>query len=129
PANVMRLVEVVRGAKTSREMLASAMKLTRRLKKVAVVSRVCDGFIGNRMIDYYLRQAEYLLDEGATPQQVDKALTEWGMAMGPFAMSDLVGLDIVFHMRVNRRAALPQFPYSKIADRLYEEKRLGQKTG
>jgi 3-hydroxyacyl-CoA dehydrogenase len=129
PANVMRLVEVVRGRQTSKEMLASVMKLARALKKVAVVSGVCDGFIGNRMLDYYLRQAEYLLDEGATPQAVDKALQDWGLAMGPFAMCDLVGNDIVFHMRKRRRAELPQNPYSRIPDRLFEQGRLGQKSG
>ena len=129
PANVMRLVEVVRGARTSKEMLASVMKLTRTLKKVGVVSKVCDGFIGNRMLDYYLRQAEYLLEEGTTPQAVDKALQSWGLAMGPFAMCDLVGNDIVFHMRRRRRAELPQLPYSKVADRMTELGRLGQKTG
>jgi 3-hydroxyacyl-CoA dehydrogenase len=129
PANVMRLLEVVRGAKTSADTLASTMKLAKKLKKVAVVSGVCDGFIGNRMMDFYLRQAEYLLDEGALPQQVDKALTHWGMAMGPFAMCDVVGNDIVYHIRARRRAAAPELPYSRIGDRLFELKRLGQKTG
>ena len=129
PANVMRLLEVVCAAKTSADTLASTMKLARKLKKVAVVSGVCDGFIGNRMMDFYLRQAEYLLDEGALPQQVDKALTAWGMAMGPFAMCDVVGNDIVYHIRARRRAAMPELPYSRVGDRLFELKRLGQKTG
>ena len=129
PANVMRLLEVVRGAKTSADTLASTMKLAKKLKKVAVVSGVCDGFIGNRMMDFYLRQAEYLLDEGALPWQVDKALTSWGMAMGPFAMCDVVGNDIVFHIRARRRAETPELAYSRVADQLFELKRLGQKTG
>ncbi|MSQ52332.1 MAG: 3-hydroxyacyl-CoA dehydrogenase [Betaproteobacteria bacterium] len=129
PANVMRLLEVIRGAKSSPETLASVMKLARKLGKVAVVSGVCDGFIGNRMMDFYLRQAEYLLDEGAAPEQVDRALTDWGMAMGPFAMCDMSGNDIIFHIRTRRRAAMSGLPYSCIGDRLFELKRFGQKTG
>jgi 3-hydroxyacyl-CoA dehydrogenase len=129
PANVMRLLEVVRGRRTSATVLATTMKLARAMKKLAVVSGVCDGFIGNRMIDYYLRQAEYLLDEGATPPQVDRALQEFGMAMGPFALCDLVGIDIVQHMRRRRRAERPDLPYSPIADLLFAAGRLGQKTG
>jgi 3-hydroxyacyl-CoA dehydrogenase len=129
PANVMRLLEVIRGAKSSPDTLASTMKLAKKLKKVAVVSGVCDGFIGNRMMDFYLRQAEYLLDEGAQPAQVDRALTEWGMAMGPFAMCDMSGNDIISHIRTRRRAAMPGLPYSRIGDRLFELKRFGQKTG
>jgi len=129
PANVMRLLEVIRGTKTSADTLASTMKLAKKLKKVAVISGVCDGFIGNRMMDFYLRQAEYLLDEGALPQQVDKALTDWGMAMGPFAMCDMSGNDIIYHIRERRRAAMPGRPYSRIGDRLFELKRFGQKTG
>jgi len=128
PANVMRLLEVVRGAKTSDQVLASIMKLARSLKKVTVVSKVCDGFIGNRMMDYYLRQAEYLLEEGAKPEQVDRALEDFGMAMGPFTLSDLVGNDIVYHMRARRRATQPELPYSRIGERLFESGRLGQKT-
>jgi 3-hydroxyacyl-CoA dehydrogenase len=129
PANVMRLLEVIRGAKSSADTLASTMKLAKKLKKVAVVSGVCDGFIGNRMMDFYLRQAEYLLDEGAQPAQVDRALTDWGMAMGPFAMCDMSGNDIITHIRTRRRAAMPELPYSRIGDRLFELKRFGQKTG
>lgn len=129
PANVMRLLEVIRGAKSSPDTLASTMKLAKKLKKVAVISGVCDGFIGNRMMDFYLRQAEYLLDEGAQPAQVDRALTDWGMAMGPFAMCDMSGNDIIHHIRARRRAAMPQLPYSRIGDRLFEQKRFGQKTG
>jgi 3-hydroxyacyl-CoA dehydrogenase len=129
PANVMRLLEVVRGKKTSDTVLASTLKLARALKKLPVVSGVCDGFIGNRMVDFYLRQAEYLLDEGATPEQIDRALVEFGMAMGPCALSDLVGIDIVQHMRKRRRTEHPVPPYSRIADLMFENGRLGQKTG
>ncbi len=129
PANVMRLLEVVRGAKTSGTVLASILKLAKALKKVAVVSRVCDGFIGNRLMDFYLRQAEYLLEEGATPEQVDRALQDWGMAMGPFTLSDLVGLDIVQNMRARRRAERPDLAYSRITERLAQSGRLGRKSG
>jgi 3-hydroxyacyl-CoA dehydrogenase len=129
PANVMRLLEVVRGAKTSKETLATVMKLARTLGKIGVVSGVCDGFIGNRMLERYFQQAYFLLDEGALPRQVDKALEDWGMAMGPFAMSDMAGNDIGWHVRKRRAAEHPEFAYSKIPDRLCELGRFGQKTG
>jgi len=129
PANVMRLLEVVRGAKTSKEVLASTMKLAKTLGKVGVVSGVCDGFIGNRMLERYLQQAGFLLDEGALPQAVDKALEDWGMAMGPFAMSDMAGNDIGWHIRKRRYLEHPEFAYSKIPDRICELGRFGQKTG
>jgi 3-hydroxyacyl-CoA dehydrogenase len=90
---------------------------------------VCDGFIGNRMIERYLQQAGFLLDEGALPQAVDKALENWGMAMGPFAMSDLAGNDIGWHIRKRRYLEHPEFVYSKIPDRICELGRFGQKTG
>jgi 3-hydroxyacyl-CoA dehydrogenase len=128
PANVMRLLEIVRGAKTSNETLASVMKLAKTLGKTGVVSGVCDGFIGNRMVERYLQQAFFLLDEGAQPQQVDRALQDWGMAMGPFAMSDLAGNDIGWHIRKRRALQSPDFAYSKIPDRLCELGRFGQKT-
>ena len=129
PANVMRLLEVVRGAKTSRETLATVMKLAKALGKTAVVSGVCDGFIGNRMLERYFQQAYFLLDEGALPQQVDKALQDWGMAMGPFAMSDMAGNDVGWYVRKRRAAEHPEFAYSKIPDRICELGRFGQKTG
>ena len=129
PANVMRLLEVVRGAKTSKETLATAMKLGRALGKTAVVSGVCDGFIGNRMLERYLQQATFLLDEGASPQQVDKALTDFGLAMGPFAMGDLAGNDVGWYVRKRRMKERPEFVYSKIPDRICELGRFGQKTG
>ena len=107
PANVMRLLEVVRGERTSDEVLATAMAIGKQLKKVSVVVGVCDGFVGNRMVFQYGREAEFLLEEGATPQQVDAALRNFGMAMGPFAMRDLSGLDIGQAIRKRQRATLP----------------------
>jgi 3-hydroxyacyl-CoA dehydrogenase len=129
PANVMRLLEVVRGAKTSNEVLATVMKLAKALGKIGVVSGVCDGFIGNRMVERYLQQAFFMLDEGASPEGVDKALQDWGMAMGPFAMSDLAGNDIGWHIRQRRALEHPEFAYSKIPDLICELGRFGQKTG
>jgi 3-hydroxyacyl-CoA dehydrogenase len=129
PANVMRLLEVVRGAKTGKDVLATVMQMARKLGKVAVVSGVCDGFIGNRMVEQYLRQAMFLLDEGASPAQVDRALEQFGMAMGPFRMSDLAGNDIGWAIRKRRYVEKPDLAYSRIADRLCERGRYGQKTG
>jgi 3-hydroxyacyl-CoA dehydrogenase len=129
PANVMRLLEVVRGRETARDVLATVMQWGRRIGKVAVVSGVCDGFIGNRMLEHYLRQALFLVDEGAAPQQIDAALTRFGFAMGPFAVSDLSGLDIGYAIRQRRYRERPDVRYSGIADRLVEMGRLGQKTG
>jgi 3-hydroxyacyl-CoA dehydrogenase len=128
PANVMQLVEVVRGAATTDDVLATVMKLVRTMGKVAVVARVCDGFIGNRMIEQYMRQAQFLLDEGALPEQVDRALQDWGMAMGPFRMSDLAGNDIAREVRARRAVERPDMRYSKIGDKLCERGWLGQKT-
>ena len=129
PANVMRLLEVVRGEKTDKGVLATTMKLGKALKKVPVVSGVCDGFIGNRMLEKYGQQSLFLLDEGASPQQVDAALTKWGMAMGPFTMYDMAGNDIGWDIRKRRYQERPDFVYSKVADRICELGRFGQKTG
>jgi 3-hydroxyacyl-CoA dehydrogenase len=129
PANVMRLLEVVRGEKTGKDVLATVMGVAKRIKKTAVVSGVCDGFIGNRMIEQYLRQALFLLEEGATPRQVDRSMEKWGMAMGPFRMSDLAGNDIGWAIRKRRYREQPDLKYSRIADRLCEQGRFGQKTG
>ena len=93
------------------------------------MSRVCDGFIGNRMIEHYLRQAMFLVDEGASPAQVDAALERFGMAMGPFRMGDLTGLDVGWRIRQRRYVERPHMRYSRIADRLCEQGRFGQKTG
>jgi 3-hydroxyacyl-CoA dehydrogenase len=129
PANVMRLLEVVRGEKTAKDVLATTMKLGKKLRKVAVVSGVCDGFIGNRMLEKYGQQSLFLIDEGATPQQVDAAMTKWGMAMGPFTMYDMAGNDIGWEIRKRRAKERPDMVYSKIADRICEQGRFGQKTG
>jgi 3-hydroxyacyl-CoA dehydrogenase len=129
PANVMKLLEVVRGAGTANDVLMTVMRLAKNIGKTAVVSGVCDGFIGNRMLEQYLRQAMFLLDEGASPQQVDRALEAFGMAMGPFRMSDLTGNDVGWRIRKRRYVEKPQLAYSRIADRLCEIGRFGQKTG
>jgi 3-hydroxyacyl-CoA dehydrogenase len=129
PANVMRLLEVVRGKRTAKDVLATTMKLGKRLKKVPVVSGVCDGFIGNRMLEKYGQQSLFLLDEGASPQQVDRALQNFGMAMGPFTMYDMAGNDIGWEIRKRRYQERPDFVYSRLADRVCELGRFGQKTG
>jgi 3-hydroxyacyl-CoA dehydrogenase len=128
PANVMKLLEVVRGTATSYEVLATVMAVAKQIKKTAVISGVCDGFIGNRMIDPYARQAGYLLDEGCTPQQVDKAVEKFGFMMGPFRMWDLAGNDIARAIRQRRAIERPDIRYSKTADLLCDTGRLGQKT-
>jgi 3-hydroxyacyl-CoA dehydrogenase len=129
PANVMRLLEVVRGEKTAKDVLATTMKLGKTLRKVAVVSGVCDGFIGNRMLEKYVQQSLFLLEEGATPAQVDSALQRWGMAMGPFAMYDMAGNDIGWEIRKRRAQERPGMVYSKFADRICEKGWFGQKAG
>jgi 3-hydroxyacyl-CoA dehydrogenase len=129
PANVMKLLEVVRGEKTAKDVLATVMQLAKKIKKTAVVSGVCDGFIGNRMIEQYGRQGGFLLDEGATPEQVDKAIEKFGFAMGPFRMGDLAGNDIGYAIRKRRYVEKPNMRYSKTADLLVEKGRFGQKTG
>ena len=129
PANVMRLLEVVRGAKTGKDVLATTMKLGKKLKKVPIVSGVCDGFIGNRMLEKYMQQAGFLLDEGASPMQVDAALQKWGLAMGPFTMSDMAGNDVGWDVRKRRYYEKPDMVYSKFADKVCELGRYGQKTG
>jgi 3-hydroxyacyl-CoA dehydrogenase len=129
PANVMKLLEVVRGAKTAEDVLATVMALGKKIKKTSVVSGVCDGFIGNRMIEQYSRQAGFLLDEGATPAQVDRAIEKFGFAMGPFRMGDLAGNDIGWAIRKRRSQERPDMKYSRTADKLCELGRFGQKTG
>ena len=129
PANVMRLLEVVRGARTAKDVMATAMAMAKRIRKTAVVSGVCDGFIGNRMIEQYSRQAGFLLDEGALPQQVDRAAEAFGFAMGPFRMGDLAGNDIGWAIRKRRYIEKPGMVYAKNADLLCEMGRHGQKTG
>ena len=129
PANVMRLLEIVRGQATSAEVLMSAVALAKKLNKVGVVAGVCEGFIGNRMLRPYMRQAELLLLEGCLPQQLDGALERWGWAMGPCRMGDLAGNDVAGFIRKRQYAAEPGTPHSQIADRLVELERFGQKSG
>jgi 3-hydroxyacyl-CoA dehydrogenase len=129
PANVMRLLEVVRAEKTAKDVLATTMRLGKTLKKLPVVSGVCDGFIGNRMLEKYVQQSLFLLEEGATPADVDGALQRWGMAMGPFTMYDMAGNDIGWEIRKRRARERPDMVYSKFADRICEKGWFGQKTG
>jgi 3-hydroxyacyl-CoA dehydrogenase len=129
PANVMKLLEIVRGKATGKDVLATTLALSKKLKKTGVVSGVCDGFIGNRMIEQYVRQAGFLLEEGCLPEQVDKAIEKFGFAMGPFRMGDLAGNDIGWYIRKRRYVESPDIAYSKTADLLCEMGRFGQKTG
>ena len=129
PANVMKLLEVVRGEQTAKDVLATIMAVAKKIKKVAVISGVCDGFIGNRMIEQYGRQGGFLLEEGCTPQQVDRAIEKFGFAMGPFRMGDLAGNDIGWAIRKRRYVEKPNLRYSKTADLLCEMGRFGQKVG
>ncbi len=130
PANIMKLLEVVRGDRTADDVLATCMALAKRIRKVPVMARVCYGFIGNRMLNPYFREAQLCVLEGATPAQVDTALEWWGMAMGPLRVADLAGLDVGY----KAREALPEKergdPRSyRVADVLVEMGRLGQKSG
>jgi len=129
PANVMKLLEVVRGAKTAADVLATAMAVAKKIRKTAVVSGVCDGFIGNRMINRYFAEAMQMLDEGASPERIDKAIEKFGFPMGPFRMSDLAGNDIGWHIRKRQYAEGTMKKPQLIADRLCELGRFGQKTG
>jgi len=129
PANIMKLLEVVRGEKTAKDVLATVMKLAKTIRKTAVVSGVCDGFIGNRMINEYSREALTMLEEGASVRQIDKAIEEFGFAMGPLRMADLAGGDIGWAIRKRLYAENSDMKKSLIADRLCELGRFGQKTG
>ena len=135
PANVMRLLEVVRGARTAPDVLATVMKLAKRIGKVAAVSGVCYGFIGNRMAEPYMREAEFLLMEGATPAAIDGAVEDWhrwGMAMGPCRMLDMAGIDVGAKtvIELGKAGGLPPDPsYRAVARHLFELGRHGQKTG
>jgi len=130
PANIMKLVEVVRPATVSASVLSSCLDVVKRMGKTGVIVGVCDGFVGNRMLYAYRRQADFLLEEGALPAQIDRAIREFGMAMGPFQVSDVAGLDISWRIRKRQAATRPKDQrYSPIADRLCEIGRFGQKTG
>jgi 3-hydroxyacyl-CoA dehydrogenase len=130
PANVMRLLEIVRGKATNKEVIATSMSLARRLKKVGVLVGNCYGFVGNRMLHQYGREAQFLVEEGAKPQEVDGALYKFGMAMGPLAVGDLAGLDVGWRIRKEHaHLRVPGQRYPMIADALCEMGRYGQKTG
>jgi 3-hydroxyacyl-CoA dehydrogenase len=129
PANVMRLLEVVRSKHTAKDVMATVMQVAKKIKKVAVVSGVCDGFIGNRMFEQYVRQGFNLVEEGATVQQVDKAAEAFGWAMGPFRVGDLAGNDIGYAIRKRRRIEQPDVTYSPVPDAICELGRFGQKVG
>jgi len=130
PAHIMKLLEVVRGDKTADDVLATCMKLAKRIRKVPVVSGVCYGFIGNRMLQPYGAQSQLLLLEGATPEQVDGAMEAWGMAMGPLRVFDLAGLDVGYKAREALSDAEKGDPATyRVPDLLVEAGRLGQKSG
>jgi 3-hydroxyacyl-CoA dehydrogenase len=130
PAHIMRLLEIVRGAATGADVLATCLQLAKSLRKVAVVSGNAFGFIGNRIYAAYRRQCEFMIEEGASPQEVDAALEALGFAMGPFAVADMSGLDIAWRMRQSTAATRdPQARYVHIPDLLCEAGRLGQKAG
>ncbi|MGC1458100.1 MAG: 3-hydroxyacyl-CoA dehydrogenase NAD-binding domain-containing protein [Steroidobacteraceae bacterium] len=129
PAHVMKLLEIVEGKSTSKDAIATALALARRIGKTPVVSGVCEGFIGNRMLQPYLTEAGLLLDEGALPEQVDQAIERWGMAMGPFRVCDLAGNDLGGKIREQRLQKYPELVYSRTASALEAAGRFGQKVG
>jgi 3-hydroxyacyl-CoA dehydrogenase len=130
PANVMRLMEIVRGQATRAEIIATALALAKKLKKVGVVVGNCHGFVGNRMFLPYMREAQFLVEEGATPEQVDRVLYNWGMAMGIFAVDDMAGIDVGWRVRQEyKQHEKPGVRSPLVLDKLYEMGRLGQKTG
>lgn len=130
PANVMRLVEIVRGKATRKEVVATALALAKKLNKVGVVVGNCHGFVGNRMMLPYMREAQFLVEEGATPDQVDRALVNFGMAMGIFAVDDMGGIDVQWHvLRESKHLHIPGVRRPLVLDKLFHMGRLGQKTG
>ncbi len=130
PANVMRLVEIVRGKATKKEVVATALALAKKMSKVGVVVGNCWGFVGNRMMLPYMREAQFLVEEGATPEQVDRALTNFGMAMGIFAVDDMGGIDVQWRVREERKhLEKPGLRVPLVLEKLFHSGRLGQKTG
>ena len=132
PANVMKLLEIVRGRDTSKEVIATSLKLGKRLNKVGVVVGNCFGFVANRMLAYYMREAYLLLEEGASVSQIDKALTDFGYPVGPFGMQDIAGIDVGWRIRQYLKSVgktRAEGPQSAVPDRMYEMGRYGQKTG
>jgi 3-hydroxyacyl-CoA dehydrogenase len=130
PAHVMRLLEIVRGERTGSEVVGTALALARQLRKVGVVVGNCRGFVGNRMMLPYMREAQLLVEEGATPAQVDQALLDFGMAMGIFAVDDMGGIDLAWRVRQEyKHLEKPGERIPLVLDKLYQMGRLGQKTG
>ncbi|MBS0243011.1 MAG: enoyl-CoA hydratase/isomerase family protein, partial [Proteobacteria bacterium] len=129
PANIMRLLEIVRGHATSKETLASAMAVAKRINKVGVIAGVCFGFIGNRMVEAYLEEVQAMLLEGATPAEIDGAMEAWGLAMGPNAMMDLAGVDVGWRIRQEHKISDERRRLYRVTDKLAEMGRHGQKTG
>jgi 3-hydroxyacyl-CoA dehydrogenase len=132
PANVMKLLEIVRGRETSREVIATSLKLAKQLSKVGVVVGNCFGFVANRILAYYMRESYLLLEEGASVAQIDEALIDFGLPVGPFGMQDIAGIDVGWRIRQHLKASgqtRADGPQSAIPDRLYEMGRYGQKTG
>src|SRR6185436_11593001 len=132
PANVMKLLEIVRGRETSRETMATSLKLAKRLGKVGVVVGNCFGFVANRLLAYYLREAHLLLEEGASVPQIDRALIDFGLPVGPFGMQDIAGIDVLARIRryeTSTGKAGAEGPKSAVPDQLFAMGRYGQKTG
>ncbi len=130
PAHVMRLLEIVRGKATSKEVVATALAAAKKLGKVGVVVGNCRGFVGNRMMLPYMREAQFLVEEGATPEQVDRALTDFGMAMGIFAVDDMGGIDVQWHvLEESKHLRKPGARVPLVLNKLFHMGRLGQKTG
>jgi 3-hydroxyacyl-CoA dehydrogenase len=132
PANVMKLLEIVRGRETSKDVIATSLKLGKRLNKVGVVVGNCFGFVANRMLAYYMREAYLLLEEGASVSQIDKAITDFGYPVGPFGMQDIAGIDVGWRIRQYLKSVgktRAEGPQSAVPDRLYDMGRYGQKTG
>ena len=129
PAHIMRLLEIVRGDATSKSVIATSMNLAKRIRKIGVLVGVCHGFVGNRILYPYRREASFLVEDGALPQQVDKVITDFGLPMGPFAMADLAGLDIGWRVRKAQGRPKDERYSGTVADRLCEQGRFGQKTG
>jgi 3-hydroxyacyl-CoA dehydrogenase len=129
PAHLMRLLEIVRGDSTSKSVIATSMNLAKRIRKIGVLVGVCHGFVGNRILYPYRREASFLVEDGALPQQVDKVITDFGLPMGPFAMADLAGLDIGWRVRKAQGRPKDERYSGIVGDRLCEQGRFGQKTG
>jgi 3-hydroxyacyl-CoA dehydrogenase len=129
PANIMRLLEIVRAEKTASDVMATAMAVAKRIGKVGVQAGVCDGFVGNRMLAAYGGEVQAMNLEGAMPQAIDGALEAWGMAMGPLAVSDLAGLDVGYRIRKERKLTGEAARNARIPDKIVEMGRHGQKTG